>query len=149
MQDIIDKHKVRFRVLENWSITYKEDNRRKNKCYWDRRKKEAFIYPLTIDVDPTHYVIHELLHICQAAKRGKGWKETEEVYVQDMTEMIFGFLKITGHTETAYKSDEQQCNIADVSHLACFAPEYIKPCRHEFSGICQYNGHCNFKQACG
>lgn len=34
--------------------------------------------------------------------------------------------------------------VVSVSVL-CAAPENIKPCRHEFSGICQYNGHCNFK----
>ena len=28
----------------------------------------------------------------------------------------------------------------------CYAPEHIKPCRHEFSGKCQYNSHCNFKK---
>lgn len=30
--------------------------------------------------------------------------------------------------------------------VLCDAPEHIKPCRHEFSGICQYNSHCNFKK---
>lgn len=41
----------------------------------------------------------------------------------------------------------KRCNIQRVSDAVfCSAPEHIKPCRHEFSGICQYNNHCNFKK---
>jgi len=71
MQDIIDKYKKLFRVLNDWSILYQETHKKCNQCYWNKKKKEAIIYPLTIDADPRHYIIHELLHICQAAKRVK------------------------------------------------------------------------------
>jgi len=36
--------------------------------------------------------------------------------------------------------------IPHVSVAVCAAPDHVLPCRHNFSGICQYNSHCNFKQ---
>lgn len=93
LQPLIDKHRLMFRTLQGWTIKYDENHKSANKCFWDKNKKEAIICPLTIDnVNPVHYVIHELLHVCQAAKRVKEWKQAEEIYVQDMTEIIFEYM---------------------------------------------------------
>lgn len=44
------------------------------------------------------------------------------------------------------EAQEQLLDLFGVSGAVCVAPPHIKPCRHSFETICQYNGHCNFKQ---
>lgn len=100
LQLIIYKHRMMFRILDGWTIRFDPDHKYANKCIWNKNKKEATICPLTLkDVNPDHYVIHELLHICQAAKRVKDWKQAEEIYVQDMTEIIFNSLVIAEESD--------------------------------------------------
>ena len=55
-------------------------------------------------------------------------------------------IKVDEGTIPVQQALSELLDLFTVSSAVCIAPEHIKPCRHLFGTICQYNGHCNFKQ---
>lgn len=64
--------------------------------------------------------------------------------IHQLADALIEFNKLIEHVETL-ESKVGNLGLFSVSGCFCDAPEHIKPCRHEFSGLCQYNSHCNFK----
>jgi len=92
MIDDIQKLVSKFRVLDDWNISYDPHSDYKGQCAINEDTKEADIYGWgVLQTQPDDYLIHEVLHIAFRAAKRVG-REGEELFIQDLCTMLSGAL---------------------------------------------------------
>lgn len=82
MQKQIDKYQKKFRVLNDWKITFLNDGEHYSQSSHNIKRKIAIIYPFFEKKAPNDYILHEVLHI--AFQEAQTSREKEEMFVQDI-----------------------------------------------------------------
>jgi len=83
-----------FRILEKWKIRFDYESEDKGRCYHNSKKRTAVIYDWGKKRMPKDYLLHEILHICQAEMWSLGWEDREieeEMFIQDLCRMIIWY----------------------------------------------------------
>jgi hypothetical protein len=130
--EILKIIRCRFRILSNWTITLNSHPKGKytDRVNWNNKDKVANIFPLTKGVDFEDYILHEILHICQAElNRGsiKEKREKEELYIIDLTKWARDQIKVLVRDELLklgnHINEDRNTTLFDEGYIE----DYLKP----------------------
>lgn len=95
MLNKIKRLQAKFRILDEWRISYNARGERKGQASINPETMNAEIYAWGDDDIPDDYILHEILHICcryLMYVKSKGLylvgREVEEAFVQDLCMLI-------------------------------------------------------------